>query len=790
MEGIRHLSEVKINELLKLAGNLRKEYVNNLKHTLRNVDMTKKKYEDVEDEVKKYVASLPRKLTEDEIEKCVTLLPQIPSVIDTVSISIRQELQKRLRSELEKIIITPLALESLTVDIVTYFQKSLIKAGFPVGLRAADIIGPLTQANLSAFHVSGSKRNVENFGIDRIMEVLNVSKTPKNNTAMIFFKDRKLNLNDVFLEKRKEFRAISISMLVKSDDRQEIYNVDSVDFPFWYDNYKILTQKKPKSKWFMRLNFDVDMLVAYEISLFELCKVIEDRTGVICISSPMSWSQMIDKKVIYEAFIDIYPEDNFASQKCIDRISIPPEKLEEVFLEVCVRQDILNIHIKGIQGIIQLYPFEIPIMSVVKEEKKIDDKIWNVIVDPIFSQLNGIYMSDIIRLCIDVGMKFIDMTESVLTIGTLTDESPKEYINKLIAEDRKKTKKEFEENNEKYGLDFYQEISEIQAMTSIVVATVTGTNLRALLSLDSVDTHITISNNIQEINEQFGIEGVRQFLFMELWKIMKYQDIDIHPFHLMLTADFMTFRGSPNGITHAGMSKQGFNTMASASIDRGYEILSDAASMGIDEETNDITSQIITGRRAQYIGTGYNKDFYNKELLEIYKAKKGINDQVIADEINNQFSTLDIDNDPLTSFMMSDDPIFGDKQLPHTLFKPTLNTTKTTRSPKSQLQPPSQLQPLSPPNPIIQQIADTVPISQCQIPIQGVRYDLSTLSTDGQSIPLTSFSTQNAANIPPLLSTAIAQSIPQLSQNRTKVPLKPLNLPPLSEALSNLPKSK
>ena len=348
---IRRLSSDQIVELVGLVKGLKEDFKRNLIYDLKNVDLNQKSLEVIREDVIKFGQSVPRKLTQDEIEMLIRALPPVKSLIDTVGESILEDHRRRLREDLSGIVITPMSLPSLTVDITEYFNSAVIKAGFPVGFRAAEIVGPLTQANLSAFHVSGSKRNTENYGVDRILEVLKVSPNPKNDTVTVYFKDRRLTLNDIFIKKRQEFRQITLEMLLAKDDIQEIFNVDNVTFPYWYENYKIITHKKPKSKWFLRLKLDVNMLWEYAITTAEICQAIEKLDSTICISSPMSLYSEIDKLKVYEAFIDIYPKDNISiPERCRAISEIPAEQLGQIFLYVCVKKDVKSIHIKGVPG--------------------------------------------------------------------------------------------------------------------------------------------------------------------------------------------------------------------------------------------------------------------------------------------------------------------------------------------------------------------------------------------------------------------------------------------------------
>ena len=76
-----------------------------------------------------------------------------------------------------------------------------------------------------------------------------------------------------------------------------------------------------------------------------------------------------------------------------------------------------------------------------------------------------------------------------------------------------------------------------------------GTNLKKVLELDFVDATRTVSNDIYEIADVFGIEAARQAIIDEVFKVIEAQGLTVDIRHVMLVADTMCVSGGVKGIT-------------------------------------------------------------------------------------------------------------------------------------------------------------------------------------------------------------------------------------------------
>lgn len=121
----------------------------------------------------------------------------------------------------------------------------------------------------------------------------------------------------------------------------------------------------------------------------------------------------------------------------------------------------------------------------------------------------------------------------------------------------------------------------------------------SILSLSIVDSNRTISNNIWEIYETFGVEAAKQFLIEEYMSIMD----GINICHAELLVDRMTFSGGISSISRYTLKNDDSGPMNKASFEESLDNFLNAASNCEVESTDGISASIICGKRSN-TGTG------------------------------------------------------------------------------------------------------------------------------------------------------------------------------------------
>ncbi len=144
-----------------------------------------------------------------------------------------------------------------------------------------------------------------------------------------------------------------------------------------------------------------------------------------------------------------------------------------------------------------------------------------------------------------------------------------------------------------------------------------GTNLKEVMKLPYVDTYKTVSNDIFEIYEYFGIEAARQAIINEVYKVMENQGLNIDIRHLMLVADTMCNSATVRGITRYGVVKEKSSVLARASFETALNHVINAALMGEKDPMNSIVENVMVNQIIP-AGTGIPKLVMDLDL----KTKK------------------------------------------------------------------------------------------------------------------------------------------------------------------------
>ena len=129
-----------------------------------------------------------------------------------------------------------------------------------------------------------------------------------------------------------------------------------------------------------------------------------------------------------------------------------------------------------------------------------------------------------------------------------------------------------------------------------------GSNLLDVLADDAVDYTRTVTNDIIEFHEIFGIEATRELIYRELNKI--YSQKDVNPRHCQLVADTMTYRGKLMPIDRHGINKNPeLGPIGKASFEEVMNIFTKAAIFAEKDNMKGISANILAG---QFCKSGTN----------------------------------------------------------------------------------------------------------------------------------------------------------------------------------------
>ena len=135
------------------------------------------------------------------------------------------------------------------------------------------------------------------------------------------------------------------------------------------------------------------------------------------------------------------------------------------------------------------------------------------------------------------------------------------------------------------------------------VVTTEGSNLRGLFRDPLIDKVRTMSNDMWEIYDVFGIEAARQFLIEEYMDIVSSDGTFVNPSNVELLVDIMVYTGMIISISRYGQKKVGCGPMAKASFEESLENFMKAGINGERETTTGVSASIMLGKMPN-IGTG------------------------------------------------------------------------------------------------------------------------------------------------------------------------------------------
>ena len=146
----------------------------------------------------------------------------------------------------------------------------------------------------------------------------------------------------------------------------------------------------------------------------------------------------------------------------------------------------------------------------------------------------------------------------------------------------------------------YNEDGSLVASKEWVLRT-NGSNMIDIFSHNAVDITRTVTNDIIEFNEMFGIEATRELIYRELFKVY---DGKPNPRHVQLMADIMTYRGKLMQIDRHGLNKNPeIGPIAKASFEEVMNIFTKAALFAEKDNMKGVSANILAG---QFCKSGTN----------------------------------------------------------------------------------------------------------------------------------------------------------------------------------------
>jgi DNA-directed RNA polymerase subunit A" len=139
-----------------------------------------------------------------------------------------------------------------------------------------------------------------------------------------------------------------------------------------------------------------------------------------------------------------------------------------------------------------------------------------------------------------------------------------------------------------------------------------GSNLAKVSEFAGIDTSRTYTNNINEINDNLGIEAARQAIINEMWDTLEGAGLDVDVRHLLMVSDVMTTGGEVRAIGRHGVSGTKHSILARSAFEVTVTHLLRAGIIGERDGLSGVTENIIVGQPVA-LGTGSVELFYIPE---------------------------------------------------------------------------------------------------------------------------------------------------------------------------------
>ena len=247
-----------------------------------------------------------------------------------------------------------------------------------------------------------------------------------------------------------------------------------------------------------------------------------------------------------------------------------------------------------------------------KDSKIIAEKIQEVKLKDVIKEIKINFADKKIEVVID-NESFKRVHSSTETVAKkLNDDgrvgSCKVHGNSLVFSQKDLNFKELYKLKEKIkatlisGIKGIEQILVVKRENDYVILTA-GTNLKEIVKFKGINKDRTISNDLHEVCEVFGVEVARATIIKEIKKVVESQGLEINERHMKLIADAMTSEGSVKGITRMGIISQKSSILARASFETPVKQFVTATLKDNKDELNSVIENIILNQPVP-VGTG------------------------------------------------------------------------------------------------------------------------------------------------------------------------------------------
>jgi DNA-directed RNA polymerase II subunit RPB1 len=559
---------------------------------------------------------MKQKLTHEQICEICESVPVNLSLPEYVRLSISSRIRTRLFNDLSTIQIYPHLFHSFKEEVVKYYYKTLVASGEAVGVQVAQSIGERqTQNTLNTFHSSGLSIKTVVVGVPRFSELLNATKSPKMVNCLLYLNEDFTDVSHVRRRAGNMFTDMTLKRLTKS---YELIKDEPLDE--WHHLFCDIYEVNPSILgWRLRFHIDKDVMYEYQVTLKMIANAImTEYNDAIVLYTP-------DSIGLLDVFVD---------EGCFTKIEKDKEKkdikdLKEQLDDVKENDDEDDDDGNGNGNNDNDGQDQLDDILNVKGDDEVDF-IKNDVLLPIPSfRRHNEYKEDVVPIDVD---RLIHMEDKVYPALSAIRICGISGIKDIFFEKRK---------------DEW-------------IITTEGSNLYKLFSYPMIDKTKSMSNDMWEIYQIFGIEATRQFLIEEYMDIVSSDGTFVNSSNVELLVDVMVYTGSIISISRYGQKKVGCGPMAKASFEESLENFWKAGVNGEKENANGVSASIMLGKMPN-IGTGVFDLIIDVQKL-IDNAESP---QSSIDDEKEEIDKKDIKNEPIQEsvvkkkgFVRNQTPIF------------------------------------------------------------------------------------------------------------------------------------
>ena len=401
------------------------------------------------------------------------------------------------------------------------------------------------------FHSSGLSIKTVVVGVPRFSELLNATRSPKMVNCLLYLNEPFDDVSHVRRRSGNMFTDMTIRRLLKSS---ELIKDDPLEdwHHLFCDLYEV---NRGILGWRLRLHIDKDVLYEYQVTTKMIAQSIMNEYGDAIVLHAPDWVGIIDVFVDEGCFTKLEKEKEKVEKENAEEEEAEEEEDEEDEEDEDGDTEVGDVEDNGDE----------------KEGDEKDDEVdSSELPIPIRKHDEG--KKDVIPDDIDRVIHMEDkVLPSILDIRVCGVEGVKDIF--------------FEKRKEEW------------------IITTEGSNLYHLFAKPLIDKTRSMSNDMWEIYEIFGIEAARQFLIEEYMDIVSSDGTFVNASNVELLVDIMVYTGTIISISRYGQKKVGCGPMAKASFEESLENFLKAGVNGEKESANGVSASIMLGKMPN-IGTG------------------------------------------------------------------------------------------------------------------------------------------------------------------------------------------